>query len=223
MYYLVYQVNNLLNGKIYIGIHATLNPNDSYMGSGKHLKHAQKKYGIENFEKCILHIFNNPDAMFEMEALLVNGDFVSRDDTYNIGLGGKQPLDYVNEQGLNIYPNHAEISKVNLDKGRAKLAYMQSAPEFKTWREDIVKKGIQTKKDNNGGMIKPTFTGKKHSTEAKQKIGTANSKIQSGSGNSQYGTCWIHSLEFEVSKKIKLSDLEEWIKDGWVKGRKIKW
>ena len=47
------------------------------------------------------------------------------------------------------------------------------------------------------------------SDETKQKIGEANSKIQSGTGNSQYGTCWIHSIEEQTSKKINKDDLDE--------------
>ena len=63
------------------------------------------------------------------------------------------------------------------------------------------------------------WTGKTHSEESKRKIGKANSKIQSGSGNSQYGTMWIHNLELKKSKKINKTDQ---IPDGWIKGRKIK-
>ena len=56
MYY-IYKITNLINGKTYIGQRKYKKLNDSYMGSGKHLIAAQRKYGIENFKKEIL-VFN---------------------------------------------------------------------------------------------------------------------------------------------------------------------
>jgi hypothetical protein len=90
MYYTIYQITNKINGKIYIGLHKTDDLDDSYMGSGKALKRDQKKFGMEHFEKEILHVFDNPDEMIVKEQELVNEEFVARKDTYNIMLGGVQ-------------------------------------------------------------------------------------------------------------------------------------
>ena len=62
-HYVIYQVTNLLNGKIYIGKHETFDINDDYMGSGKLIKRAIKKYGVENFKKEILFDFETEEEM----------------------------------------------------------------------------------------------------------------------------------------------------------------
>lgn len=51
-------------------------------------------------------------------------------------------------------------------------------------------------------------------------VAEANSIHQAGSGNSQYGTKWIHNLELRESRKIS-NDYE--IPVGWAVGRVISW
>lgn len=88
MNYIVYQTTNIVNDKIYIGVHMTLDINDEYLGSGKILVRAISKYGKEHFKKEILFIYDNKDDMFAKEKELVNESFIARIDTYNVKLGG---------------------------------------------------------------------------------------------------------------------------------------
>jgi hypothetical protein len=49
--YTLYKTTNLINGKIYVGLHVTENQHDSYLGSGEQLEAAFEKYGRNNFKR----------------------------------------------------------------------------------------------------------------------------------------------------------------------------
>jgi len=88
-YHTIYEIKNLINGKIYVGAHSTYNVNDCYMGSGKLIKQAIEKHGSENFIKTIICFCGTCDEMFKREAEIVNEEFVKREDTYNLRVGGE--------------------------------------------------------------------------------------------------------------------------------------
>ena len=224
MFYTVYKITNLVNGKIYIGVHKTDDLNDDYMGSGKLLKRAQEKYGIENFVREYLQVFDNAEDMFKMESELVNEEFIARDDTYNLKAGGFGGFDYVNSV---LDGNHR--STIGMKGG---LAYQYRYRTDEKFRAEQNEKRRVARElwlaseecENYRKLCKlkypnGTFFGKVHSDETKIKIGAANAIHQRGDKNSQFGTTWITNAESGESKKIKKDDL---IPDGWVKGRNIK-
>lgn len=88
VYYTIYQITNKINGKIYVGKHITHNPYDDYYGSGVIIQRAIEKYGKENFAKDVLFIFDNQVEMERKEREIVDEDFIRREDTYNLVLGG---------------------------------------------------------------------------------------------------------------------------------------
>ena len=87
-YNYVYITTNKINGKFYIGKHSTDNLNDKYLGSGIKLNNAIKKYGKENFKKRILCFCESEEQAFEVEKFLVTEYIVSREDCYNLHIGG---------------------------------------------------------------------------------------------------------------------------------------
>lgn len=218
IYYTVYKVTNKINGKFYIGTHKTGNLDDGYMGSGKYLRYAQEKHGMDNFTKEILHVFDSPEEMFSKEAEIVNEDFLAEENTYNLKKGGFGGWDYIN-QNRNNNPeesnwfkgkSHSKESREKIKKNHYSKCQIKKNQVMDRIRETRKKKGIPD----------PTFSGRKHKDETRRIIGEKNSHNQKGSKNSQYGTMWINNPELKESKRIpKDSPLP----DGWIKGAKFKW
>lgn len=206
--YAVYRITNNINGKIYVGVHKTTDLNDGYMGSGELIKKAIKKYGVNNFSKTYLAIFDNIQDMLDMETLVVNEEFVARLDTYNLKIGG------VGGDTSSFISYDSSEYKQNVSNG-VKRAYAEN-DNLQTARREVL---ADTVKQNNGGL----FKGKHHSEESKKKIGKKNSIQQKGKGNSQFGTCWIYTLENKCNKKIDKKELQSYLEEGWIKGRKMKW
>jgi len=213
-YHYVYKITNLLDGKIYIGKHSTSKIDDEYMGSGLLLNRAIKKYGIENFKKEIIQFFDTSDEAFLFEKSLVTEDFVKSNETYNMTTGGN---------GGWYAANHGDEKIIKANKAKA-----GSIAFFKCWQNPEFRKNTSLRvAERNRQYFKegkfkaPDWTGKTHREETKEKIGKANAISQLGEKNSQYGTCWVHSLEEKVSKKIKKEELEQWLSQGWIKGRKF--
>lgn len=222
MFYIVYKTTNQVNGKFYIGTHKTVDLNDNYMGSGKLLRKAIQKYGLNSFTKEILYVFDNAIEMYAKEAEIITEEFLSEENTYNLKIGGFGGFDFINNSGLNGTLKGAHRRKelfqdqdwVKYWKSQQKHGICNMSDEQKMKREAARKKTMFRK---YGKSVVPSFSGKTHSDETRKKISQNSSAHQRGCKNSQFGTMWITN-EID-SKKIKALDP---IPDGWRKGRKIK-
>lgn len=202
---------------IYIGRHVTTKLTDSYFGSGRELKNAIKEFGINNFQKDILFVFDNINDMIDKETELVNDDFRKRLDTYNLALGG-------NGFGMLGVKLSEETCKKMSDSRTGK-----SRTFSKTHCENISKsrKGSrQTDEANQKRRL--TQTGQKrkpHTDETKHKISLGNSgKKLTAERKKQLsvsvkGTIWVSNIELQKTKMIKPELLEKFLQNGWELGR----
>ena len=208
MFYTIYKTTNHINGKFYIGKHQTKDLNDGYMGSGRLLKAAIKKYGADNFHKEILHVVQTEKEMDLLEKILVVPD---PEINYNLCQGGKGGWSFINTNGL-------QKTEKQKESARNHNLLMRKSKEWLLGTRERHLKIIRKRMENNSwNTVICSFRNRKHSDETKKKIGKTNSLHQTGSKNSQYGTCWI--TNGQVNKKIKKEELDNWLELGYYKGR----
>jgi hypothetical protein len=217
VYYLIYETKNLLDGKIYVGAHQTENLTDNYIGSGTHFKRAVKKYGIENFRTEILFKFDNKQDMYAKEAEIVNKDFISRLDTYNIKTGGFGGWDHINSNEITRIEKNKKARKITNTKYKekisewGKLGNKQRNEKYPNLSKEIANKLWISGDFKLGAIAAQSLESKRKRIETLKNI-----NHQQGSKNSQFGTLWItNGME---NKKIKKNDK---MPENWYKGRKF--
>lgn len=163
MYYVIYKTTNTINGKYYIGKHKTNNLDDGYIGSGRLLLRAVKKYGKENFKTEILETHNNEQDLNEAEKRLVTPNI---ETNYNLCPGGQGGFGYINatmtpEQRIEISRKGGLTPSTFNEKSRQRLQ------EGGRIAAKILNEKIKL------GFIPPPTLGKKRSLETRQKISLA--------------------------------------------------
>lgn len=234
MYYTIYKTTNMINGKSYIGKHKTNNPNDNYLGSGLRLINAIKKYGINNFTKEILFIFDNEIDMNEKEKLLVNESVVKNNLYYNIALGGqggqiilipdhprydevcskisKKALERSEQNSLNIKELHKKkmigmYNKKHTDETKHKIrnAHLGKDVSIETRQKlSIVLKG---KIPYNKNKKMSDIIGDSRANELAYETSIRNKKLFVGSGNPMYGK--KHSVETKEKQSIAAKNVNK--------------
>ena len=212
MFYTIYKIVNKIDGKIYIGSHKTKNLDDKYMGSGKYLNHAIERYGIENFEKEILFIFDNSEEMYRKEGELVNEEFLALTNTYNLKVGGFGGFDYLNSTGLN---NSTKSNETLKKPGYIHRDRLLVDEEYRIKHSQLSSKKFK-EMHKRGKVNYANFLDKKHTEETKKKMSESHKGKYIGDKSSQYGTMWIT----DGSKNSKIQK-DKIIPEGWYKGRKI--
>jgi len=212
MFHIIYKITNLINNKIYIGAHSTININDDYMGSGHTLKRSQKKYGIENFTKDVLFIFNTSDEMYKKEAEIVTKSFCMEQTNYNVRVGGIGGFNHYN--GTDQHKESAKKGgRIAAQKTNA-FVKEQKANNTIWWQNRLKSMTDANRKKAGTGLC----NGWRNYTE-EEKVARRSqlSQMQKGTGNSQYGKYWISHPE---TKEILRINKDDTIPEGWVRGKK---
>lgn len=224
-YYYIYKLTNLVNDKIYVGKHSTEDLDDGYMGSGKLVQLAEKKYGLDSFKKDILCFCDSEEELNRKEAEIVNEEFLKRDDVYNLKLGGDGGWDHVNNltdnefkcicgyttNNITEYAVHCHWCKIRnsaeeIEKRKAKSGWSKGL----TVETDIrVKKHVDTLKENYKlGKIIPSWIGRKHTKSQKDKVKETMSNLVQ-----------IYNPQLDKRTSVDKLVLDDYLKNGWIIGR----
>jgi group I intron endonuclease len=216
MSYYIYKTVNTINNKVYIGVHKTENPMDSYLGSGKLLKQAIKKYGKNNFKKFILEKYDLAEDAFKKEAEIVTEEFVKSSNTYNLCTGGcggsrntgrrfsKEIRDNMSRAAKKRSTNPEFKQKMsNLHKGKVisekhKIAISRALKGKSRVFSDSHLKNLEDKR----------FSGKTHKQESKDIIRKKNKSLK-----------WTYNPHTNEQKRRPKN---EPLPDGWIYGRRPK-
>lgn len=165
MRFVLYKITNLINGKYYIGRHATNDINDDYMGSGIAIKNAIKKYGLENFVKEIIAEVVSREELWKLEKEIVNETVVNDPMSYNMAYGGKHYLDGLKKYDMEKFIKHqSDAGKLG---GKVSISMKDSA-----WHA-------------NGGSV----SSRKRAALYQYKLTTADGEIFNLDGNSLKKLC----------------------------------
>ncbi len=202
-YHYIYKITCKITGRFYIGMHSTDDLDDGYFGSGKRLWFSINYHGKDNHVKEILEFLPSRQLLKEREKEIVNKDLIGDVMCMNIKEGGEGG--FINEEHM----KKAQLaSKVSFRKN------LEIDSDFRI--KFSLRQSEKMKKRHEEGKINyNTFEGKQHTEETKLKM---RKPKNIGETNSQYGTCWI--TKDGINKKIKKVELDSFIQDGWVKGRK---
>jgi hypothetical protein len=229
-YHYIYKTTCTVTGKYYIGMHSTDDLDDGYVGSGKRLGYSIRKYGKENHKCEIIEHLPDRESLRKRESELVCEDKLTDPLCMNLKLGGDGGFDHIlhhedqrewakagraqtTEILLGRGITQADLSKRGIDSARKQKKNVAFDPELQLKYSFAHNKELQQAGNSPEARAKASESLKRYHELHKPQL---------GDNNSQYGTCWVHSLTEKKSMKISKADLEAHLALGWQAGRKMK-
>ncbi|HUU87155.1 MAG TPA: hypothetical protein VMX17_05305 [Candidatus Glassbacteria bacterium] len=226
-----YLTTNKINGKQYVGMHSTKDVDDGYLGSGKCLLQAIKKYGKENFIRRRLCICKTIKEAHINESYFIKKYNTISPSGYNLSPKGGLGFhgSFSEEIRQTMRENHADFSGVNHPKfgthfseeSKQKMSISHKKENLseetlkrmreakKNWHpsEESNRKRRETQKGRKrpkevGDKIRKSLLGKSHSEERKQK--NRESQIK-------------RMANYELRQKQRENSLKQWSDPEWKK------
>lgn len=179
MFGYIYQTTNLINGKRYIGKHKSdkFEYND-YLGSGKLLNEAIKKYGKENFNCELIERCNSIEELNQKEQYWINKyNAVESSNFYNLARGGdggdlSPYIDYSNcPKGPNNWNYGKKFQWINNGIREVRLFENDLLPDGYVYgRLYKVSDELKIKLSNQHSGVSPVNKGIPMSEEQKRKV-----------------------------------------------------
>lgn len=209
----LYKTTCLVTGRYYIGMHSTNDLDDGYMGSGKRLRYSIRKHGVDNHKKEVLEFFDSRELLVEAEKGIISEDMINDPDCMNLcegGTGGHGARFLTKEQL--IKGGHARAKSTN------RIMWVENKEKYLEIFSNRMKSEWENPEYREKMLKVINWEGRKHSEETKKLMSDIRKGKGIGENNSQYGTCWV--TNGKQVKKIKKEDLDNYLNDGWKRGRK---
>ena len=200
---IIYKTTNLINGKIYVGQHNT-SADDGYLGSGKILKQAIKKYRRNNFDREILEKgIKDKITLNEREVFWI-AELGARDRNigYNITSGG---------DGGMAFHNLSKERQIELRKLFKELSSGRKHTVESRKKMSIANRGRKVSEETRKKMS-IVKRGKKASEETRKKMSIANRGNKNAYGTKRSDVIRrrmseslrkVYSIKERVSQKYK--------------------
>lgn len=194
--YTVYQIKNIVNQKVYIGI-TTRDPESRwcehlqlYCNHNKNfiLYKSMRKHGPENFEFCILEQTDNIETLKELESKYIQEYnsycFQENSNGYNMTLGGEGIFGY----------KHSDKTKEKMSRSNADRKHSEETKKkmSKSHKGKILSKETRER-------MSEAFKGKSKSEEHRKKL----SEAKIGSKHPNYGKPRSDETKKKVSDALK--------------------
>ena len=222
----IYETTNLINGKKYIGKHISNKFDNNYYGSGVALKRAINKYNKENFKVVILEEVEDLALLSKLETdYIIKFNAVKDNNYYNNSYGGEDE----GWSGINkMYKEKPDLWRRNREKSSKSQTGQKRTLETKTKISNSLKGRT---KYNSEQVRKATesMVRTKNSKEWKETVGKDTAKkisqtrkekgLAKGKNNPMYGTktVYVSNIELDIVKRVKIEELDNYIKLGWLK------